>query len=130
MEAKAVTAAGADVERRRVARDLDAIAPRLGGKHIDGRAVIGSKMHAQQRGLRSLPDCEHVMLAAGGAEVDAVALGAHRFEGPHLGVELRGLMKIANAELDTADAGNPAVRHGRDLLPSSGPRIAQSGAKS
>src|SRR5262249_1566102 len=45
-------------------------------------------------------------------------------------VELCRLMKIANAELDTADAGNPAVRHGRDLLPSPGPRIAQSGAKS
>src|SRR5262245_19206170 len=130
MEAKAVTAAGARVERRRVARDLDAIAPRLGAEHIDRRAVISGKMHAQQRGLRPLPDCQLVMLAAGGTEVDAVALGANRFEGPHLGVERRRLMKIANAELDTADAGNPAVRHGRDLLASSGPRIAQSGAKS
>src|SRR5262245_46981263 len=127
MEPKAVPAAGAGVERRRVARDLDAIAPRLGAKHIDRRAVIGGKMHAQQRGLRPLPDCQHVMLAAGGADVDAVALGANRFEGPQLGVELRRLMKIANAQLDTADAGNPAVRHGRDLLPSSGPRNAQAG---
>src|SRR5262249_8549449 len=129
-EAKAITAAGARVERRRVARDLDAIPPRLGAEHIDRRAVIGGKMHAQQRGLRSLPDCQHVMLAARGAEVDAVALGAHRFQGPHLSVELRRLMEIANTELDAADAGNPAVRHGRDLLPSSGPRIAQSEAKS
>src|SRR5215813_1115275 len=126
MEAKAVTAAGAGVERRRVARDLDAIAPRLGAKHIDRRAVIGGKMHAQQRGLRPLPDCQHVMLAAGGAEVDAVALGANRFEGPHLGVELRRLMKIANAELDAADAGNPAVCHGRDLVPSPGSTISHS----
>src|SRR5262245_62574088 len=127
MEAKAVTAAGAGAELRRVSRDLDAISPRLCAEHIDRRAVIGGKMHAQQRGLRPLPDCQHVMLAAGGTEVDAVALGANRFEGPHLGVELRRLMEIANAEFDTADAGNPAVRHGHDLLPSSGPSIAQTG---
>src|SRR5262249_19705157 len=129
MEAKTVTAAGAGVERRRLACDLNAIAPRLGAERIDRRAVIGGKMHTQQRGLRPLPDCQHVMLAAGGAEVDAVGLGANLLERPHLGVKLRRLMKIANAELDAADAGNPAVRHGRDLLPSPGSTISHSPGK-
>ena len=52
-----------------------------------------------------------MMLAAGGAEMDAVSLGTDLLQRPHLGVELRRLMEIANAELDAADAGNPAVRH-------------------
>src|SRR5262249_337329 len=99
MEAKTVTTAGARVERRWTAPDLDAIAFRRGAEGIDRGAVVGGEMHAQQRGLWPLPDGQHVMLAAGGAEVDAVALGANLFERPHLGVELRRLMKIANAEL-------------------------------
>src|SRR5215813_13942760 len=126
MEAKTVTSAGARVEQCWTARDLDAIAFRLGAKRIDRGAVICGEMHAQQSGLWPLPDGQHVMLATGGAEVDAVALGANLFERPHLGVELRRLMKIANPELDAADACNPAVCHGRDLLPSPGPRISHS----
>ena len=111
-EAKTIPTAGGGVERRGVARNLDAVALRLGAERIHRRAVIGGKMHAEQRGLRPLADGQHVMLAAGRAEMDAVALGANLFERPHFGVELRRLMKIANAELDAADASNPAVRHG------------------
>jgi hypothetical protein len=112
IEAKTVSTAGGGVERRGVARNLDAIALRLGAERIHRRAVIGGEMHAEQRGLRPLADGQHVMLASGSAEMHAVALGANLFERPHLGVELRRLMKIANAELDAADAGNPTVRHG------------------
>src|SRR5215471_12415329 len=69
------------------------------------------------------------MLAAGGPEVHAVTFGGHLFERPDLGVEICRLMEIANAELDAADAGNFAVRHG-DLVPSPGPaNFAQSAVK-
>src|SRR5262249_42104981 len=129
-KAKAVAAAGAAIERSRIALDVDAITLRLGAERIDRGAVIGGEMHAEERRLWLLPDGEHVMLAAGGAEMHAVALCVNLFERPNLGVELRRLMKIADAELDAANSGNSAIRHGWCLLPSPGPmNFAQSAAK-
>ena len=112
-EAETVAAAGAArAAAPDRARDLDAVTLRLGAELIDRRPIAGGEVHAEQAGLRPLPNGQHVMLAAGGAEVDAVAFGGHLFERPDLGVEFRRLMEIANAELDAANAGNPAVRHG------------------
>src|SRR5262249_35164348 len=88
--------------------------------------VLGGELRPRKRGPRPLADGQQVVVAAGGAEMHAGAFGAHGFESPHLGVELRRLMKIANAELDAADAGNPAVCHGRDLVPSPGTPISHS----
>ena len=52
-----------------------------------------------------------MMLATGGAEMDAVGLGCEFFQRPDLAVEIRRLLEIADPELDAADAGDPAVRH-------------------
>ncbi len=120
-EAEAVAAAGAAVERRRIVRHLDAVAFCLGAERLDRGAIRGGEVHAEQRRLRPLPDGQHMMLAAGGAEMNAVAAGGDLLERPDLGVELRRLMKIANAEFDAADAGNPGACHG-NLLPRRAPR--------
>jgi hypothetical protein len=68
-------------------------------------------MHPEQARLRALADSEDMVLVAGGAEMDAVALRRDLFERPDLGVEIGRLMEIANAELDAADAGDLHV-HG------------------
>src|SRR5260370_31537459 len=110
-ETKAGAAAGAGGERRRIARHLDAVTLRLGAQRIDRGAVRSSEMHAQEAGLFALADGQHMMLAAGGAEMDAVGLGCDLLQSPDLAVELRRLLEIANAELDAAHAGGPAVCH-------------------
>src|SRR5262249_51884698 len=118
-------------------RDLDAVASRLAAELGHRRPIGRGEMHAQQRGLRSLPDGQHVMLAAGRAELDGVAFERHFFQRPELAVELRRLLEIANAEIDAAHAGDPGIWHGktsRDPVvthrAASPSNFAQSAAKS
>ena len=117
LETKTVAAAGAGRKRRRFPRHLDAIALRLGAQRIDRGAIRGGEMHAEQRGLLALPNGEHVVLAAGGAEMDAVSLGTDLLQSPDPAVELRRLLEIANTELDAANAGDFAVCHDACPLP-------------
>ena len=63
-------------------------------------------MHAKKRRLFALADGQHMMLAAGGAEMNGVGLGCDLFQRPDLAVELRGLPEIANTELDAANSGD------------------------
>ncbi len=114
-EAETVATAGRARERRRRSFDRDAIALGLGAERVDRGAVDGSEMHAEQRRLRPLANGEHVMLAAGRTEVDAVALGRHLLERPHLAVELNRFLNVAHAKLDAAYAGDAAVGHGHYL---------------
>jgi hypothetical protein len=51
------------------------------------------------------------MLAASPAKHDFVFFRRDLFKGPELGVELSRSMKIANTELDAADADDPAMSH-------------------
>ena len=110
-EAEAIAAAGDRRQWRRLARHRHAVGFRLGAERVDRGAVGRGEVHAEQARLRPLADGEHMVIAAGGAQVNAVAVGTDLFERPGLGIKIRRLLQIAHAELDAAHAGHFAVRH-------------------
>src|SRR5215472_10674965 len=111
LEAEAIAAAGGAGQRRRIAQNLDAIRLGLGAELIDCGAVWSGEVYAKQSRLRPLADGEHMMLAAGGAQMNPVAVNSDLIERPNLDVEIRRLLEIAHAELDAAHAGDLSVRH-------------------
>src|SRR6516165_8122252 len=87
LEAEAIAAAGGAGQRRRIAQNLDAIRLGLGAELIDCGAVWSGEVYAKQSRLRPLADGEHMMLAAGGAQMNPVAVYSDLVERPNLDVE-------------------------------------------
>jgi hypothetical protein len=77
--------------------------------------VGGREMHAEQHRPRPFPQCYDVVLAAGAAQVDGVAVGGDILQGPDFAVELGGFLQVVDAQLDAAQAVNSGVGHGRGL---------------
>ena len=67
-------------------------------------------------GPRPLAQGQHVVVAAGAAQVDGVAFGGHVLQRPDLAIELSGRLEVAHAEFDAAHSIDPGVGHGRILL--------------
>ena len=61
-------------------------------------------MHAQHAGLRPLAQRHHVVVGAGGTQMDAVALGSDILQRPDLAVEFGALLQVAHAKLDAAQS--------------------------
>src|SRR5205814_1617982 len=58
---------------------------------------------------------DDMMLPAGAAEMNGVALGGYILQGPHATVEFRGFLQVVDAQLDAAQAVDSGVRHGLGL---------------
>ena len=113
---EAVAAAGARFERSPAA--WPTLAPIALAWACSASTVARSaaeKCTPEQRRPRPLPQGDDVMLAAGAAQMDGVALGGDVLQGPDPAVEFRGFLQVVDAQLDAAQAVDSGGGHGLGL---------------
>ena len=111
-DAEAVAAARALLQRPRRMLDLGAERNRLRVQSID-RARSGAERCTPSNAARGRSrERQHMMVAAGAAQVQRVALAGDILQRPDLAVELGRFLEIVDGQFDAAQAVDPGGAHG------------------
>ncbi len=111
-DTEAVAAACTLFQRLRRVHHLGAERDGLSVQGVDGGAVRRRQMHAEQRRARAFAQGQHVMVAAGAAHMQRVAVAGNILQRPDLAVEVGRLLQVMDGQFDAAQAVDPGGGHG------------------